>query len=185
VKAAVLLSGTDLGDRLINVAPIPAEKTQKRLLTPAETIASLTEAARRLNPEDASLNENNDNEQQQIASTVYVGNVSPQITEPELREFFMTFGNVVYIKMAGNPTLGITYAFLEYDCPEAAQKAMAATSSGNAVLGDRPLKVGPAMNAIVKPPSVTVNSDPSRIESAMRRVMRAKRNLEARKGVKD
>lgn len=199
-RTATLLTNTVLGERCLQVfeaAPMPystgyfhsnhndsSSTTQvqasKRVLTPAETIAQLKTAARKLNPFEAIYETDQLEEQRLIARTVYVGNIAPHVTEGELRSFLLPCGNIIYVKMAGNPAMGVKYAFVEFDSEEAAQKAMAMTGTG-ANLADRPIKVGPAMNPIVKPPSVAVNSDPTRIESALSLVELAKRRLERKK----
>jgi RNA recognition motif-containing protein len=100
----------------------------------------------------------------QVARTIYVGNLNLAIDEDALRQFFSSAGTVTATKMAGEADGKQTrFAFVEFDTPEQAQ--MALTLQGT-VLADKAIKVGKAVNPIQK------NDEPSKnINEIMRKVL--------------
>ncbi|KAJ1568305.1 Protein srek1IP1, partial [Nowakowskiella sp. JEL0078] len=73
---------------------------------------------------------------EEIARTVYIGNISLTVTEEQLRSFFSQHGAVSYLKMAGDSIHPSTFAFLEYE--QASSANLSLTLNGH-ILGDRPL----------------------------------------------
>lgn len=50
----------------------------------------------------------------EMARTIYIGNIGPGTREEDLIRVFSTAGPVAYVKMAGDPTQLNRFAFLEY-----------------------------------------------------------------------
>eukprot|EP01083_Nonionella_stella_P093737 262809_1 len=115
-----------------------------------------------------------------VARTIYVGNLGAEISEHHLRSFFTTIGQVTFVKMAGNPLQAVRYAFVEFDTPENAQRAMG-LSGPSAMIGDRQLKVGPAMNPITKPNVKAPNANQRKVDMAMQKVRDAQERIARRK----
>jgi len=147
-QAAASLTGTPLGDRELTVVirkqgyqedepPPQIDPEQIFAINSSKNLSeTLMDAARKRDDE--------------IARTVYVGNLALDVDAPTLKKYFSPIcGPVLYVKLAGD-TFGRTgrFAFLEFDDLEGAAKAM--TMSG-ALLGGRPIKVGKSNNPIFKP----------------------------------
>ncbi len=110
-----------------------------------------------------------------VARTVYVGNLGPMVDEPMMNQFFSVCGEVTYVKLAGDSVAGVRYAFVEFKDQISAAAAMALSGS---MLGDRAVKVGKANNPIVKNnPSPPVAADPDKVSAAMKRVKEAQEKL--------
>lgn len=89
---------------------------------------ALTEAARKRNDE--------------IARTIYVGNLDSVVTEEHLKLVFQVAGPMLYIKIAGDVnTPSGRYGFIEFAKLDSVPIAMQLTGT---VLAGRPLKVGRA-----------------------------------------
>ncbi|PVU89641.1 hypothetical protein BB561_005231 [Smittium simulii] len=86
---------------------------------------------------------------EEIARTVYIGNISSQISDQELMDFFSCAGDVAYVKMAGDGMQPTRFAFIEFSTIAASQTAM---GMSGVVLAGRPLKINFSKNAINKPP---------------------------------
>jgi arginine/serine-rich splicing factor 12 len=79
----------------------------------------------------------------EVARTIYVGNLDGAITEEHLKMVFQVAGEILYIKIAGdvnNPQSG-RYGFIEFSKLESVPVAMQLSGT---VLANRPLKVGHA-----------------------------------------
>ena len=73
----------------------------------------------------------------EIARTIYIGNVGPTTREEELIQVFSSVGPVAFVKLAGDPSQMTRFAFLEYvDVPSANN----ALSLNGTVVGGRVLK---------------------------------------------
>ena len=110
--------------------------------------------------------------QDKLARTIYVGNLNPMIQVDHLKEFFSVCGAVNLVKIAGNSTnpQAARYGFVEFETTEPAHAAY--NLSGHFLL-DRPIKIGPARNAILNPhPSTksTPITNPVKINHAMVKV---------------
>lgn len=136
-KAAVFLAGTPLGDRPLNVVLYSTEAHRKAQSKP--TIPDII----------------NQNRADEIARTIYVGNVNANLTEDQVQEFFSACGPVVITKLAGeggDATRPVRFAFVEFAHTEAVVLAL---GMGGTNLAGFPLKIRKANNAIMKP-STTV-----------------------------
>lgn len=160
--AAVALSGTTLGDcafTVINQADAVPEPVSTTVGAPA-TMPDLSSAP--TSTPGVSIPGANPNVQDQlmqaqlkreeeISRTVYVGNLVPNITEEELAEFLTSCGEVTCVKHCGN-TVGDGEATVRYSFVEFAtrQGALTAMGIGGTLLMGRPIKVGKALNPIIK-----------------------------------
>ena len=73
----------------------------------------------------------------EIARTVYIGNIGPGTREEELIQVFSSVGAVAFVKLAGDPTQMTRFAFLEYVDVASANNALALNGT---VVGGRVLK---------------------------------------------
>ena len=73
----------------------------------------------------------------EIARTIYIGNIGPGTREEELIQVFSAVGPVAFVKLAGDPTQMTRFAFLEYVDMASANAALALNGS---VVGGRVLK---------------------------------------------
>eukprot|EP00026_Physarum_polycephalum_P007971 Phypoly_transcript_08044.p1 GENE.Phypoly_transcript_08044~~Phypoly_transcript_08044.p1 ORF type:complete len:308 (+),score=34.87 Phypoly_transcript_08044:2-925(+) len=109
---------------------------------------------------------------EEVARTVYVGNLNPKITPEHLVKFFTACGGVSFCRMAGDDSHPARFAFIEFETLTAAQIAM--TLNG-AMLLDRPIKINHSKNPIVKPPPKP--ADPRKEDDAKRALRRAQEAL--------
>merc|ERR1719183_1232920 len=149
-KAAVLLTGTPLGDRPLTVetfegaVPAPEPETKKR--TSASEVEAALAMVRSLGAMPgtggmaaSAIALEQQRRHDEIARTIYVGNLNPLLTETHIRQFFQTVGEVLYIKInKGTRQDDFRYCFVEFAKVEAAGAAVALSGT---VLGDRALKV--------------------------------------------
>lgn len=84
---------------------------------------------------------------EEVKRTVYIGNLNPQITIQMLEQFFAMCGTIAASRMADTGDATSRFGFIEFTNTDASAKALALNGT---LLGDRPLKVNPANNAIVK-----------------------------------
>ena len=73
----------------------------------------------------------------EIARTIYIGNIGPNTREEELIQVFSSAGPVAFVKLAGDPSQMTRFAFLEYVDVASAQQAL---NLNGTVLGGRVLK---------------------------------------------
>ena len=112
---------------------------------------------------------------EEIARTIYIGNISSQVSEEELTRFFAAIGPVAYCKLAGDVSQPARFAFLEFVDVASAQAALQLNGT---TLGDRPLKVNHSKNAIVKP--VKKIGSNKQIDEAMRKVIEAREKISSK-----
>ena len=121
--------------------------------------------------------------QEKLARTIYVGNLNPMIQTDHLTEFFSVCGKVNLVKIAGNSTnsQAARYGFVEFEKLEFARSAY--NLSGHFLL-DRPIKIGPAKNAILNPHPKTANimTNPVKINHAMAKVRLLQQRISNRYG---
>jgi len=110
---------------------------------------------------------NNAQKMEEVARTVYVGNVNSQVSAQQLMAFFAGCGDINYCRMAGDDSHPSRFSFIEFATLEAAQKAMGLNGS---TLLDRPVRVNHSKNPIVKPPPKPV--DPREKAAIQRRLSR-------------
>ncbi|KAJ2829992.1 hypothetical protein GGI24_002010 [Coemansia furcata] len=169
VKPALFLSGTEIGDRALQVSedtalpavaglainaramggahalplanPAVVAMMGRRTLhaIPANLASVIHPSILQLDPTKA----------EEISRTIYVGNIASGVGEQQLMDFFSACGPVAYVKMAGDGLQPTRFAFVEFaDMPT----AQAALQMNGMMLADRPLKVNHSKNAINKPP---------------------------------
>lgn len=79
-----------------------------------------------MNPDAALIAE----KREQVAKTVYVGNVKRSVSAEQLSAFFSGCGMVTYVCFRGDEIPGpVHYGFVEFDSVEAAQKAMSVSGA--------------------------------------------------------
>lgn len=83
----------------------------------------------------------------EVARSLYIGNLHPNVNEMHLHQLFSTVGTVLYIKIAGDELATVRYAFMEFAEAEAIPKAL--TLNGT-ILVDRPIKTGKSSSPIQK-----------------------------------
>jgi len=112
----------------------------------------------------------------EVARTIYVGNLGAAVDETTLRQLFSSVGEILFCKVAGDVVSGIRYGFVEFKDLAAAAAAQALSGT---MVGDRAIKVGKANNPIVKTPSTTANAapQPAKLELAMRVVQEQKERI--------
>ncbi|KAJ3054511.1 Protein srek1IP1 [Rhizophlyctis rosea] len=178
---ALHLTGTDLGDRTLfvtNAGSTSLPKTAPIPLPPAPANASPVTSSVTASPSAAVRNSIihptvlhfDPAKAEEIARTVYIGNISSSISEQELTEVFAACGPVAYVKMAGDPQQAARFAFLEFATQEGATQAL---TLNNVLMGDRALKVNHSKNAINKTPK----KPDIQQDSAMRRVREAQMRI--------
>jgi len=161
---ALMLNGTELGDTALLVKTISAELAQPLLNKPVNKKQddNLTEYERACKVMEEMMkgpNDNNDTRANEVKRTVYVGNLSKNVTPAMLREEFESIGEVVYIKFSARWQLtkfvpedfggnaDFRYAFIEFATEEQARMAF---SLHGKVLEGQAIKVGIAHNPIFK-----------------------------------
>lgn len=86
--------------------------------------------------------------QDEIKRTIYVGNLTSNISAEQVMQFFIGCGEIKYVRMAGDESQPTRFAFVEFSDSGCMQRAL---SMNGAIFGDRPIKVNHSKNAIVKP----------------------------------
>ncbi|KAH3759880.1 splicing regulatory glutamine/lysine-rich protein 1 [Pelomyxa schiedti] len=84
----------------------------------------------------------------EVARTIYVGNINGKITAEQLMSFFQACGPIGFCRMAGDESHPARFAFIEFETIGAATAALALNGTN---LVDRPIKVNHSKNPIVKP----------------------------------
>jgi len=153
VEMALMLNGTELGDKQLVVSGLEAEEG-KTLLDKKAQPKKLTEyekACKKMRemmqgPTDAQEVRNGE-----VKRTIYVGNLSKQCTPAMLREEFSKIAEVVYIKfsedLSKNGNADFRYAFIEFATEQ--QARLAFTYHGKVIAGQA-IKIGTAHNPIFK-----------------------------------
>ncbi|KAL1920554.1 uncharacterized protein VTP21DRAFT_931 [Calcarisporiella thermophila] len=163
---ALHLSGLELGDRLIVV-------TATTSIAPSGTTASQSASGGNQAPINPvlPLAHYDPAKAEEIARTVYIGNLSSSLPEEEIIRFFSNCGPVAYLKMSGDATQPTRFAFMEFATLEGARAAMEMTGT---ILADRPIKVNHSKNPISKPQP---NFSSPAASEAMRRVREAQQRI--------
>lgn len=189
-KAAVFLSGTPLGDRELNVvlkgsslptAPSGATAILQQLAdnTVNATNNSAGQATNNPNPGavaglgtlSAPLLAATQKRLDEVARTIYVGNINCVLSEEELKQFFRSCGQIAHVKMAGE-TIGkpSRFAFIEFTTTDAAAAAFGLTGT---MLAGLPIKIGKAINPIFKPGSLSAETKKEKLADIMKKVREA------------
>ncbi|KAL6076629.1 Round spermatid basic protein 1-like protein [Balamuthia mandrillaris] len=116
----------------------------------------------------------NAQKQDEVARTVYVGNVNSQINADQLMAYFSFCGPITYCRMAGDESHPARFAFIEFATMDGANAAMQLNGT---ILIDRVLKVNRSKNPIVKAPK---QLDPRREARILKRLRRAVEKINAR-----
>eukprot|EP00741_Cyanophora_paradoxa_P023051 tig00021537_g22261.t1 len=178
---AVLLNGTELLDRKIAISPtIPPPPTVSHapaaVSSSPQPLATVPPGSAPLAPYPSSgapVNVN-PNKADEVARTLYVGNIANSITDEQLRQFFSVFGKIVFLRVAGQESSNLSrYAFVEFEQLFMADTALAANGT---LLGGNALKVMKSKNPLVKKPEEI--GGPKTVSSAMREVEKARVRLE-------
>jgi len=195
-EAAAMLSGTLLGDKSILVkqrefseVETKLGKTEKTSGPDSSQAMDVVEAARRKVEEWATAppvsgtnvikSEADKRRDDQIARTIYVGNLCPQLKAEHIRSFFATQGEIKFLKMSG-PGMDNPYCFVEFHKVEAAERSR--TLAGT-VLGDRPIKVGRVKTPIQGTTGVATSilNNPMKLSKAMSNARYALEAIERKK----
>lgn len=106
---------------------------------------------------------------QEIARTIYVGNINSKVTPADLVDFFSVCGPVGFVRMAGDESQPTRFAFIEFLDMESAQCAM---MMNGRILMERPIKINRSKNTIVKPPIKLTREEQKSLDSALDRLSR-------------
>lgn len=204
-QAAVLLTGTQLGEKTLVVKKMSFEEVREMIVetnkAPETTQSAVDEVEkarqqveawaqappqagfggeRQLGPDGQPiiLTEADRIREEQIRRTIYVGNLDPQLVEEHVKEFFSTQGEMTYVKMSA-PGLEQRYCFVEFADEASAKRSF---SLSGTVLGDRAIKIGTVTTPISKtvvPSNILAN--PVRLSNAMSHVRCALEELNKRK----
>lgn len=134
---AIHLTGIELGDRVLLVTPFVRQPASDQTLTsstisnaaklaltpsiPAPLSAPLSALSQASTISALHIDQAKADE---IARTVYVGNVATPITEADLTQFFSDCGPIVLVRIAGDPTKETRFAFVEFKSAESANRAV-------------------------------------------------------------
>ncbi|TPX56439.1 hypothetical protein SpCBS45565_g08412 [Spizellomyces sp. 'palustris'] len=143
---ALHLTGTDLGDRTLFVTTGGTDLPAPINVPPTATSAELLARNPNINP---TILHFDPQKAEEIARTVYVGNINSNVTEEDVRQCFGGCGPIAHVKMAGDPGQVTRFAFVEFITQEGASEAL---KQNGIMLGDRALKVNHSKNAINKTP---------------------------------
>lgn len=77
----------------------------------------------------------------------YVGNIGSGVTENALLSVFSNAGDVKFVRIQGDPSGASRFAFIEFS---EQQGAIEGLKYNGTMIGDRPVKVTRAKNAVVK-----------------------------------
>ncbi|KAE8694668.1 Polyadenylate-binding protein-interacting protein 11 [Hibiscus syriacus] len=80
-----------------------------------------------------------------IRRTVYVSDIDHQVTEEHLAGLFVSYGQVVYCRICGDPNSVLRFAFIEFNDEEGARAAL---NLAGTILGFYPVRVLPSKTAI-------------------------------------
>lgn len=118
-----------------------------------------------------------ESKEDEIARTVYIGNIGPNMAPSKIVEFFSICGPVAFVRMAGEEHQASRFAFIEFLDLSGAQSAMGLTGQ---MLMDRQIKyvaivisnisirVNRSKNAIVKPPVKLTNEEQRHLQHTIR-----------------
>ncbi|KAJ1738807.1 hypothetical protein LPJ78_005011 [Coemansia sp. RSA 989] len=144
-RVAMHLSGTELADKALVVGEKPNTGMP---LANGPVVAQMANRPRTHVAQIPSAMQADPIKAEEISRTIYVGNISTQVDEQQLMDFFSSCGPVAYVKMAGDGLQPTRFAFVEFASQETCQRAL---QMNGQMLADRPLKVNHSKNAINKP----------------------------------
>jgi RNA recognition motif-containing protein len=161
-SVAVLLSGVPLGGRDLSVVRLTT--------TPASASASGDKSPNQLSPNVSSVGSGATvsaiaapNHAEELARTLYIGNLYPGVTADDITNFFAPHAKVTCIKLTGPASQGNTFAFVEFATLADAQKVK---QMNGVNFNGFNIKVGQAQNPIVKSSSVSVSQTANRSDDS-------------------
>ena len=114
---------------------------------------------------------------EEIRRTIYIGNIDGSLSPEVLMQFFTQAGEIKYMRMAGEESLSIRNAFIEYTDQNSVIKALGL--NGHTLAGHQ-IRITPSNSAIVKPPIMPgVSATTKDIEEAMKKVSEAESMISA------
>ncbi|KAL4458563.1 hypothetical protein ABPG75_013428 [Micractinium tetrahymenae] len=84
--------------------------------------------------------------EEKVRRTIYISDISEACSEAQLAGFFRDCGQLVDVRVCGDPNSSMRFAFIEFTTEDSAVQAL--RKSGN-ILGDFPIRVSPSKTAIV------------------------------------
>jgi hypothetical protein len=112
------------------------------------------------------------NRAEEVARTIYVGNLNPMIKDNHLRQFFSACGEINHVKVVGDSSQ--RHGFIEFKLLSSVATAM---SLNGTQLGDRVIKVNHANNPIVKDTTET-----KKLQDALEMVKKAQEAISQKVG---
>ncbi|KAF2073696.1 hypothetical protein CYY_004984 [Polysphondylium violaceum] len=110
------------------------------------------------NNNNNTVNNNNPNVQQDNQSRIYVGSLHFNLTEEDIKQAFIKFGNIKAISLGKEPNgKSKGYCFIEYELPDSASTAIA--NMQNHIMGGRVIKVARPLTQIVNSQLISLNED--------------------------
>jgi len=163
VAVALHLTNTVFIDRALNVLAVPDGRI------PDERTAMSSSYSENLASDGTKGDE--------VERTIYVANLDTAVAPEILMQFFgLHAGEVKYARMAGDESLPVRAAYIEFS--EKSSVARALTLTGQ-MLGSRPVTVVPSNSAIVKSVSGLEGASSREIEDALRKVNEAQSLISA------
>lgn len=155
VAVALHLTNTVFIDRALNVVAVPDGRI------PDEKTALSSSYSENLASSDGD----------EVERTIYVANLDAAVAPEILMQFFgLHAGEVKYARMAGDESLPVRAAYIEFSEKSSLARALNITGQ---MLGSRPVTVVPSNSAIVKSVSGLEGASSREIEEALRKVNEA------------
>ncbi|KAL4426548.1 hypothetical protein ABPG77_008406 [Micractinium sp. CCAP 211/92] len=85
-------------------------------------------------------------DEEKVRRTVYISDISEGCTEAQLAGFFRDCGQLVDVRVCGDPNSAMRFAFIEFTTE---QSALWALNKSSSILGNFPIRVSPSKTAIV------------------------------------
>lgn len=176
LKVALLLNNVALGGLPLKLVAV-SSAGEAVVADSASTAAAIAAAGRAAISGDASSGATHAElvfaqRADEVARTVYVGNLATSVGASTLKDLFSETANVSYVKMAGVSADNVAYAFVEFATVDDAVRARKLDGS---LVSGKSIKVGPAANPIVKTlPSATAKVTSSKEKDRGSAVQRIK-----------
>lgn len=84
--------------------------------------------------------------EEKVRRTIYISDISERCTEAQLAGFFRDCGQLVDVRVCGDPNSSMRFAFVEFTTELSALRAL---SKSGSILGNFPIRVSPSKTAIV------------------------------------
>lgn len=164
VAIALHLTNTVFIDRALTVVSVPDGRI------PDEKTAMSSSYSQNLASSEGTKGD-------EVERTIYVANLDGAVAPETLIQFFgLHGGEVKYARMAGQESLPVRAAYIEFSEKAAVSRALALTGQ---LLGSRPVTVVPSNTAIVKSVSGLEGASSHEIEEALRKVNEAQTLISA------